>query len=247
MKHIEMMNQSLKGMAGALGAGSGFSHIVRGVETPQIESKEDLYPVSLLEEASSLEPGGVVVIASKVVSIVEGRRIYDKHLTALIRRRSPSKEIYEYLQDLNVIVSQRDLICLDMGSGKDEWVLGPLNPNQTAYEIAKELCRLSGIICDVVISDSGAGYDKGVGLIGIPTYIATPIGATAGCGLLHSQRAAAAAEMIRNQTPRTPFVLIHPESWRSGNRDQVGEFRYRGYIDAKREVDYLPDIREKIL
>ncbi|MER5466301.1 MULTISPECIES: coenzyme F420-0:L-glutamate ligase [unclassified Streptomyces] len=237
---LEMIGQCLKGLAAALGSGSGVTHVMVPVESPPIRSGDDILAPDVVAEVAAGEDGDIVVVASKVVSL-EQRRVVRLAAAPDIGTAARREELRATLCAEFPDAGVRDVVMLDRGAADSEYILGPTDPNRAASELAARLSERVGIRVDVVISDSAAGVSKGEALIGCPTFLATPIGATAGLSLLHAQRCASGAEIVRNARPRHPFTIVRPESLRSRRRARIGEFRYGGFLDAARESRFLLD------
>lgn len=235
-----MLGQCLKGLAAALGAGSGISHTVVPVASPEIHAGDDVLVPGVVAEVATGTDGDIVVVASKIVSLWQGRVVQlpeAPDIRSKARRSALENALSRQFPDADL----RDVIMLDRGTHDGEYLLGPENPNRAASQLAARLNESTGIWVDVVITDSAAGVAKGEALIGCVTYLATAIGATAGLSLLHAQRCAAASEVVRNALPLHPFTVVRPESVRSRRRERVGEHRYDGFLDASREARFLLD------
>ena len=122
----------------------------------------------------------------------------------------------------------------------------PKDPNFSCYMIAKNIREKLKVKVDVVISDSDSGGTKGIALIGCPTIIATPIGATKGLRLFYCMRVAVAAEATWNNIENTPILLVQPpQNYAVRIRKNIGELRYRGFLNAKREKDVISILKKK--
>lgn len=235
-----MLGQCLKGMAAAMGAGSGITRVMVPVASAPVRPGDDPLGGRLVAAVADGEDGDIVVVASKVVSLGQRRVV---RLAA-----APETGTAERREALRATLStafpgsgMRDVIMLDRGEAESEYILGPSDPNRAAHVFAARLAERTGVRVDVVISDSAAGVSKGEALIGCPTFLATPVGATAGLSLSHAQRCASGAELVRNARLLHPFTIVRPESPRSRNRARIGEFRYEGFLDAARESRLLLD------
>lgn len=238
--HPEMMAQAFKGLMAALDAGSGLTRTVTPVQLPWITSEDQLFSASEFADAvQTAGHGSVITIASKLVSVIQGRRVIDVDLY----RKLPTLNLESLATALAVLEpgsTERDALILDIGQAEGELILSPLDPNGYAHSISARISSQWGISCDTVIVDSGAGADKGLEEIGIPTFFATPLGCTRGLLLVQAQRCAVAAEYHGNLRTRTPVCVITPESFRSRERRGIGGLRYNGYLDASREELALP-------
>ena len=235
---LEMIGQCLKGLASALGAGSGITHTMVPVESPLLHSGDDILVPSLVSEVADGQDGDIVVVASKVVSL-EQQRVVRLAAAPDISTAERREILRCALSEEFLDVDMRDVIMLDRSTVEFEYILGPADPNRAAHKFATRLMEQTGIHVDVVISDSAAGVSKGEALIGCPTFLSTPVGVTAGLSLLHAQRCASGAEIVRNTRPLHPFTVVRPESSRSRSRALVGEFRYEGFLDSRRESRLL--------
>lgn len=227
-----------------MGAGSGITRRAHPVRfKTHVSEWSALYSDELSVALSAAGDGCVVTLASKIVSELENEVIFDPDLDRQISTVS-FEELVEYFQGRHPDrFSVQQISLLDQGRQNSQFVFGPANPNRTCSTVAAQIKSRFGVLCDVVLADSGSGAAKGSVEIGVTTYISTPIGATAGLGLAHAQRCAAAAEVIGNQIDMCPIVVLEPESPRSGLRSQIGSFRYDGYINAERERCDLPFMR----
>ena len=235
----EMLAQALKGFLAGLGSGSGITRSVQPISTEMITEHRELFTGQLLAAIAMSPPGSIVTVASKVAAIVECRVISSKSVTEAVAAGVSVADLLEVLQRTDPSFTIQDVIMMDHYQD-DTWILGINNPNLFAHDFSSEVYKMTGARVDVVVCDSGSGRDKGKALIGCPTFMNTPVGATRGVSLVHAQRCAVVAEVIGNAKELTPFTVIAPESWRSGSREHVGEFRYDGYLDATKESDSLP-------
>jgi hypothetical protein len=232
----EMLGQALKGMLAGFGAGNGISKLARPIEVPVIEEGQLLLSPELLAVCEESSHGDVLVVASKVVALSE-RRILRFEGAPPSLSRANTDALRRVLQEAGSAGDDRDLVMLDHIAGTTVWTVSLADPNRTAADLAEAVQFATGTWLDVVISDSGAGVVKGSMLIGCTTYVATPIGATAGLSLVQAQRCAAAAEVVRNAQERSPYVLINSDL-DIRRRHDIGAFRYGGYLDATREDAY---------
>ena len=231
----ELLPQALKGLLAALGAGSGITRSAQPVSVSHIERGAAILSGPIVDAVVVAGQGAILSIASKALSFSESRIVVDQAITHAVRARAPSGELVELLRAHDPKADSRTLTMLDRGGLDDEWVLPPRDPNRSCHELSSELLRETGARVDVVASDSGAGVGKGTDIIGAATFFSTPIGATAGLSLAHAQRCAVINEFFGNRAALTPAAVVTPESWRSRNRERIGEFRYPGYLNAARE------------
>jgi len=241
----EVLNQALKGILAGLGHGSGATR--RGttvaVAAP-IGPGKDVVTPELVDAIEGRPDGAYVVIASKPIAISHGRLVTVPKYP-LPRRRAPG-ELHELLvrhaPPTIGPVTFRDALGADLEEDRgDELVFSllPVSPNLEAYEIAQKLLKRSGVKCDVVISDTSAGWAKGVRLVGAPTFVATPIGMTVGVDFFYAQRLASMAEVLRNEVPLTPYVIVDPPTDRSRQRAGIGSRRDGGFLVVTGEEPYL--------
>ncbi len=237
----EMLPQAMKGLLAALGAGSGITRTVLPIRTSSLGTWADIWDSPLVSAVQRAPTGCVVTVASKLVATVQGRRVTDGQLSAAVGGGQPVGDILQILRKIaQVPVDERDVLMIDADDEPDTWILGPSDPNGFAAQLSAGLHERTGTWCDVVITDSGAGAAKGTRLIGAPTYICTPVGATAGLSLVHAQRTAVVGEYFGNSEQGLPFTLISPQGARSANRPGVGSLRYHGFLDSAAESSSLP-------
>lgn len=244
----DIINYSLKGLIGALGKGEGITKFVRSISVHLEENDKLSDLVNAIVSTKLLKNGDVIVIPSKVVALLEKRFVYG--LT--VENYNKCINDFDFAQkNLKMAdkspFSRKDQIGLDKINPKKKLgIRYPKDPNFSAYKIARDIHTKSGIKVDVVISDSDSGGKKGLILIGCPTIIATPIGATKGLRFFYCMRVAVAAEITWNNIKDTPVVLIQPpEDYAVRLRDDIGKLRYKGFLDASKEEDVISLLREK--
>lgn len=243
----DIINYSLKGLTAALGKGG------RGITTTLIpisfhvnENWEINDFVNAVVSTNLLKEGDIIVIPSKVIALLEKRFVYGVTI----------ENYHRCISDFNFAIknlkmrdkspfTKRDQIGLDKIDPKRKiGIRYPKDPNSSAYKIAGLIRKKAGIKIDVVISDSDSGGGKGMALVGCPTIIATPIGATNGLRFFYCMRVAVAAELIWNNIENIPVVLVQPYQ-ASRLREKIGELRYKGFLDAEKEKDVLLILKPK--
>ncbi len=241
----DIVNYSIKGMTAALGKGEGITKYIRSIS---FHANDKSYFSSLAEAIVStnlLESGDVIVVPSKVVSILEKRFVYGLTVENYTRCISDMDFARNNLEvSGSDPLSEKDQIGLDkINPQKKIGVRYPENPNLSCQNIAKHIYKKSGKNVDVVICDSDSGGVKGIKLIGCPTIINTPIGATKGLGLFYCMRVSVAAEITWNNVADMPILLVQPYQ-ASRLRKNVGELRYEGFLDAQLEKDFVSIMQE---
>jgi len=241
----DIINYSLKGLTGALGRGQGITKYMQPVSFHVREGDTIQDFVSSLVATRLLEKGDVIVIPSKVTAIMENRLVYGLTIENYASCVKDIEYARKYLKMADKKpLTHRDLIGLDKIDPKRK--LGsryPEDPNLSAHKIAKNTKKQSGFEIDVVISDSDSGGKRGIELIGCPTIIATPIGATGGLRFFYCMRLALAAEMTWNNEKDIPVLLVKPyQEYRL--RERMGELRYSGFLNADKEDDVITNLRK---
>lgn len=234
----DIVNYSLKGLIAALGKGVGITKSVRPISFYVSEDNNLDDFVNAIISTNLLKEGDIIVIPSKVVAMLEKRFVYNltiENYNKCVTDFHFAKKTLK-MADKDPF-TKRDQIGLDkIDPARGLGVRYPKDPNLSAYKIAEAIKNKIGIKIDVVISDSDSGGRKGIKLIGCPTIIATPIGATKGLRLFYCMRVAVAAEVTWNNVENLPVLLIQPYQ-ASRLRKNVGEFRYKGFLNAQREED----------
>ena len=234
----DIVNYSVKGITGALGKGAGVTKKMHPVyfHIDDNSTVDDL--VKILSGTKLLEEGDIVVFPSKLIAILEGRFVYGLTIENYSRCISDLDFARKLLKAHgDDPISNKDMIGLDkINPEKEIGVRYSKDPNLSAYNIADGIRKNTGLKIDVVITDSDSGGKKGINLIGCPTIVATPIGATGGLRLFYCMRVAVAAEMIRNNMENIPAIIVKPYQ-ASRIRKNVGELRYNGFLDGKKEAD----------
>jgi len=236
----DVVNYSLKGLLCALGKGAGFSKSAQPIfYHVDYATTVEIFSDTLVK-SGLLGAADILIIPSKIVALLERRYVYGltvENYSQCIRDLDFSRKHLK-VKD-NDLLTKKDIIGLDkFDPGKKIGLRYPKDPNYSAYKIAQHIKKKSGLLVDVVISDSDSGGKKGLALINCPTIIATPIGATKGIRLFYCMRASAAAEATRNNIQNMAGVLIKPgDDQFMHARDHVGELRYRGFLNGNNEDD----------
>lgn len=242
----EVLNYSLKGIIAAIGKGTGVTKTIEPVyfHVKENDSIKDF--IRILSATNLLEGRDIVVIPSKVVSILEKRWVYGitiENYSRCINDLAFAKRTLGFPDKKPL--TKKDQVGLDKIDPKRKLgVRYPADPNQSAYNIAREIKKISNIDVDVVLSDSDSGSRKGLELINCPTILATPIGATKGLRLLYCMRVAVAAEATRNNIKDNPALLVHPYQ-STLIRSSIGQLRYPGFLDGDKEDEIQEVLRSR--
>jgi F420-0:gamma-glutamyl ligase len=245
----DVLNAVLRGIVSAHGAGGGITGSVIPIRFDlQITTYERLLAdvVSCTGDVG-VESGDIVVLTSSVVALAQGRTVpigtipkkngVRNEIPALM---SPSK-LEEYAQliseSFHLLCTVKDILLSDtfVRNGEAILVLAPEQPNRVAFDLATLLKEERGVECDVVIKDSDAGDACGTLVVGHPTVVATPLGATKGVSILEAMRAAAAAEALMGKKNRIPVVLCRPANAVVRDRLGTGKCRTGAFLDATTE------------
>jgi hypothetical protein len=234
----DIVNYSLKGLLAALGKGNDISKSVRSLSLHIDEGTSMTEFIDTISRSKLVMENYIVVVPSKVVAILESRYVYGLTIENYNRCITEMDFAVKNLKTADDDpLTERDLIGLDkIDPARGIGVRYPKDPNLSAYGMAKAIFQSTGKRVDVVISDSDSGGQKGVRLIGCPTIMATPIGATKGLRLFYCMRAAVAAEATWNNIDNLPVLLVQPY-FTHRLRDGRGELRYPGFLDASKEAD----------
>ena len=244
MNLAQAVNAVIKGYMGSVGEGGQVTDGVIPVRSRLFPERgyEDLCGQIVDSLAKvDLADGDTVVVSEKVVAISQGRIfpleiLYgkDPKTNDLPERMELLEEVRKHVAD----VTAEDLICAD---SLLDWPDGPMatagvaDPNQAAYDIAKQIAERLGKSCDVVISDTDTGLDIRETLINTVTIGATPLGSTGGLVIYECMRVANAAEFCRGSHRMIPIVVCRSHA-RRVQRIGMGEHRgYPGRLDARRE------------
>jgi len=245
----DVLNAVLRGMLSANGAGGGITGEVLPIRMDlQITSYERL----LVDVASSIgetgvESGDIIVLTSSVVALAQGRTVPFGTIPKRngVRNEIPALMTIPKLEEYARIISDsyhlsctiKDVLLSDTFSRNGEvgLLLSPEQPNGVAFDLASRLKEERNVNCDVVIKDSDAGGTCGTIVIGHPTIVATPLGATKGLSILEAMRVAAAAEALMGKRNRIPVVLCRPANAVVRDRVGIGERRTGPFLDATSE------------
>lgn len=234
------INAALKGYFGAKGQSGHICESADGVsfEVDQGCGWESLQRSVVESLAGTVQDGDVVVIADKVVALALDRVGPVELLSDPDPKTVPSEQLEALALRWDGLlpfpVSPIHLLLADQ-HGSDFSTLGTDDPNARAGELAKFVLERVGVRVDCVISDTDTGLDTRAPLIGMVTFVATPIGATAGVNLYEAMRCAAAAEFVRGHTRRVPVVVCRPAK-RRRERGGIGLPRhYTGILNRARE------------
>jgi len=253
---FQVMNQTFKGVYAALGAGSGPTYQVIPIRCRLHISRglEGLYRSIIRALSKSfLENGDIVTIASKPIAIAQGRVIPIEYFKTVGDPLYMSKEERKTLSlelsgKTGLEIDENELIGLDFVKINRRFygVLLPLNANMVAFEISKSIRSSLNKLVDVVIVDTDAGWKTGKALIGLPTLVSTPIGATSGLSIAHCIRVAAASSITMGSGKGVPIVIIKPQPGpRAENfRRREGLGLARSY-PGRLNINYEPFFRVK--
>lgn len=237
----DIVNYSLKGITAALGKGTGITKFIKPISLKLTGNSKISDLVDSVLVSNFIGDGDVIVIPSKVAALIERRFVYGLTMENYRRCISDLNFARENLTTSdNDPLSEKDIIGLDkIDLEKNIGLRYPRNPNLSCYEIAKMIRDKSGLKIDVVITDSDAGGKKGISLIGCPTILVTPIGATKGLRLFYCMRVAVAAEATWNNIENIPVISIQLNHSAYRGRESIGELRYDGFLDASKEEDII--------
>lgn len=235
----EIFNYSCKGIVAGLGKGEGITKEIKLLSL-RIDKDSTFTDLSAyLKYTKLVEDGDIIVVPSKIVSIIEKRYVYNltiENYKQCVTDLTYARKNLKTNDDSEI--TEKDIIGMDKIDPDEKiGVIYPKNPNFSAYMITQTFQEQTGLSIDVVITDSDSGAKKGIALIGCPTIINTPIAATLGIGLFYAMRVAVAAEINWNNTKNSPILLVKPYQ-ASRIRDKIGQFRYDGFINAVEENDY---------
>ncbi len=168
---------------------------------PHIEAGDDLTSIildGLARAALSLRAGDVVVLAQKIVSKAEGRRVHlgsvqpspQAHELARTVEKDPrlielilgeSRQILRSRPGLLIVEHRLGFVCANAGidhsnvaGGEELVLLLPQSPDRSARDLRQALCESTGVAPGVLIVDShGRSWRRGtvgvtVGLAGMP-------------------------------------------------------------------------------
>ena len=151
----------------------------------------------MILENIQLEEGDIIIIASKVVSKSEGRLVkasdvtVSKHANEIAERNGfdpihvelALRESVEIVREEGVLITETNsgIVCNFSGVDKsnaplEEYVLLPIDPDQSAFSILDNLAKTTGLRLAVIISDTqGRPWRKGsinvaIGCAGINAF-----------------------------------------------------------------------------
>lgn len=241
----EVVNYSLKGFIAAIGKGTGVTKTIQPLYFHINESDRIPQFVKAIVSSQLLEDHDIIVVPSKVVSILEKRWVYGitiENYGKCIADFDYAKKHLKFSD--RQPLTKKDQVGLDkIDPARKLGVRYPKDPNFSAYTIARMIYKMSKIHVDVIISDSDSGSRKGLELINCPTILATPIGATKGLRLFYCMRVSVAAEVTRNNAPDNPLLLVKPYQ-ATRIREGIGQLRYKGFLNADREDEVESILRK---
>lgn len=245
----DLLNAVLRGIISAHGAGGGITGEVIPVQRElRVSSYTDLMR-DVIQAVSDVgvTDGDIVVLTSSVVAMAQQRVVpigtipKDSGVRGKIPALMPISALEQCARQITDLYrlpcSTRDILLADTAQlgGEEVLLLGPERPNAVAFDLAARLLDARNIACDVVVKDSDAGGRSGTIVVGHPTLVATPLGATKGVSFVEAMRVAAAAEALMGKKNRIPIVLCRPANLVVRRRAGIGEERMTAYIDALQE------------
>jgi len=238
------VNAAIKGMLGAMGQ-SG--HVCRRATGVEVRLDTDRGYDDLLDQVTAavrdrVRGGDTVVVAEKLLAAAQGRLGPAEVLTSpdpkAVDARTRQALAEKWSARTGMPVSPLHLLLADEFTHPTRGpmaTLGCLDHNGAAHDLARSIHEASGVVVDVVVSDTDTGIDVRAPLIGTLTLGATPLGATAGLNLYECMRCACAAEFVRGHDRGIPIVICTP-SQRCADRPGAGAPRgYPGALDRERE------------
>lgn len=186
---------------------------------------------AMIADATSVEPGDVVVIAQKIVSKAEGRIVpaTTREDARAIAKREAKRIVRETEQHL-IVETQHGFVCANAGVDMSNVLEGtaallPKNPDASADRIRRTLEERCGTPIAVIVSDTfGRAWRIGhanvaIGSSGIAS-LRTYEGRVdpAGRELVVTQIAqtdelAAAAELVMDKLDRVPVAIVRGYRW----------------------------------
>jgi F420-0:gamma-glutamyl ligase len=244
-----VLNAVLRGIISAHGAGGGITGEVVPVRINlQITSYENLLADAARAICNTgIEDGDIVVLTSSVVALAQGRTVPFGTIpkNSSVRNEIPALMSFSKLEEYARLISEtqhlsctvRDILLSDTIAvdGQLVLLLGPEQPNDVAFDLATLLKENQNVNCDVVLKDSDAGGSCGNIVVGHPTLVATPLGATKGLSILEAMRVAAAGEALMGKKNGIPVVLCRPANAVVRDRHGMGERRTGAFLDATSE------------
>lgn len=244
----DVLNAVLRGIVSARGAGGGITGTVIPVSVELVVTTYErlLEDVARCVVALGVESGDIIVLTSSVVALSQGRTVPIGEIPKRsgVRNEIPALMSESKLEECARRISEthhlactaRDVLLSDTFSrnGERALLLAPEQPNGAAFDLATLMRKGWDVTCDVVIKDSDAG-SCGTTVIGHPTIVATPLGATKGLSILDAMRVAAAGEALMGKQNRIPVVLCRPANAVVRDRLGIGQRRNGAFLDATME------------
>jgi F420-0:gamma-glutamyl ligase len=244
----DVMNAVLRGIVSANGGGGGITGLVISVPVElTFASYEALLANVVRALRDIIQDGDIVVVTSSVIALAQGRIVPFDSIPKKtgVRNEIPALMTMAALEDCAKRITDRyqlpctvkDVLLSDsfVRDGETVLLLAPQRPNDVAFDLATEVRKELAVACDVVIKDSDAGTLAGAIVIGQPTLVATPLGATKGLSIIESMRVAAAAEARMGKKNRIPIVVCRPANAVVRDRLGIGQRRADAFLDATRE------------
>jgi len=189
---------------------------------PEVEPGDDLATL-LVDAASELLDGDIVVVASKVVSKAEGRAVRGRRRDDVIAEETI--DVVARRGDLQIVRTRHGLVLAAAGVDSSNVEPGvllplPLDPDASASALRARLQALCGVGIGVVISDTaGRPWRVGQTDIAIGAAGVTPVVDLAGTvdrqgNELHvtapavADEVAAAAQLVMSKAAGTPFAVV---------------------------------------
>jgi len=149
---------------------------------PLIREGDDLAEIIVkasLKEGVPIEDGDVVVVSQKVVSKAEGRIVKlqevtpsaederlaketgkDPRLIKLIK--SEANSMFRSPLGVLIVEDRRGMVCINAGldksnvEGEDSYALLPLDPDESAEKLRRDIMKLTGVSVAVIICDTAS-------------------------------------------------------------------------------------------
>jgi hypothetical protein len=238
------VNAALKGMLGAMGQSGHVCQRAIPVEVYLDTGTGYRQVIAQAVEAlrDVIQPGDTVVIADKVLAVAQ-----DRICAAEVLHSPDPKTVGEAARETLAVtwaercgfpVTALHLLLADEYEHPTRGplaVLGCADHNEAAHNLAEAIRESTGVVVDVVISDTDTGIDVRRPLIGTVTFGATPLGATGGLTIYECMRCACAAEFVRGHDRQIPLVVCRPAR-RCADRPEMGGYRgYPGVLDLANE------------
>jgi len=238
------VNAAVKGLLGAMGQSGHVCRRAIAVERYlDTGGGYDALCQQIADAITGIVLGGdTIVVADKVLALAQARIGPAEILTdpdpKTVNEATREALAARWSQACGLPISATHLLLADEYQGPDgvaAATLGCADHNAAARDIAQAIARRTGVVVDVVVSDTDTGLDVLAPLIGTLTIGATPLGATAGLTLYECMRCACAAEFVRGHDKGIAIVVCRPAA-RCAKRARLGEHRgYAGMLDRHRE------------